>query len=295
VRLGLGIGILAVLLVRVGVEPFLDGVRMAGAGNLTAALTITALTTVCCAWRWSVVAGGLGLDLPLRGAIAAYYRSQFLNATLPGGVLGDVHRAVRHGRDIGDLGLGLRSVVWERCLGQVVQVVLTIAVLLALPSRVRPTALAAAAVLVGVALLLVVVRRLPRDLRRILRTPRARLTIGLTSAVAAAGHTTIFLVAVASTGVSVPTERMLPVALVVLLASAVPTNIAGWGPREGAAAWAFASVGLTAGQGVTAAVLYGVLALVATLPGAVVLIAGRRARPAPAPVPSPAPVGVAHG
>jgi hypothetical protein len=66
--------------------------------------------------------------------------------------------------------------------------------------------------------------------------------------------------------------------MIVLLASAVPTNIAGWGPREGVAAWAFGTVGLSAGQGVTVAVVYGVLALVATLPGAVLLLAGRGSR-----------------
>jgi len=284
-----------VLLGRVGAEPFLDGVRRAGAWNVIAALAITALTTVCCAWRWRVVAGGLGMDLPLPAAIAAYYRSQFLNATLPGGVLGDVHRAVRHGRDVGDLGFGLRSVVWERCLGQAVQVVLTVAVLLALPSPMRPTALALAAAGVAIGLVVLVVRRLPRALGRILGTSRARRSIALASAVAAAGHTAIFLVAVESTGVTVSTDRMLPVALVVLLASAVPANVAGWGPREGAAAWAFGTVGLTAGQGVTAAVLYGVLALVATAPGAVVLIMGRLGRTAPAPAPRLATAEAVHG
>ena len=69
---------------------------------------------------------------------------------------------------------------------------------------------------------------------------------------------------------------MLPLALVVLLAAAVPMNIAGWGPREGAAAWAAGAAGLSAAQGVTVAVVYGVLALVATLPGAVLLLADRR-------------------
>ena len=63
----------------------------------------------------------------------------------------------------------------------------------------------------------------------------------------------------------------------------VPTNIAGWGPREGVAAWAFAAAGLGAAQGVATAVVYGVMVLVATLPGAVVLVAtgsehGRRNR-----------------
>ena len=51
--------------------------------------------------------------------------------------MGDVHRGISHGRDVSDVGRGLRAVVWERFAGQVVQVVLTVAVLLALPSPVH--------------------------------------------------------------------------------------------------------------------------------------------------------------
>ena len=58
----------------------------------------------------------------------------------------------------------------------------------------------------------------------------------------------------------------------------VPLNVGGFGPREGVAAWAFASAGLTASLGVTTAVLYGALVLVASLPGAAVLLV-RRLRP----------------
>ena len=116
-----GAGILAVLLWRLGSGPFLDGVRLVDGRAVAAALGIGALTTVCAAWRWSLVAGGLGLRLPLGAAVAACYRSVFLNATLPGGVVGDVDRAVRSGRDAGDVGRGVRAVVWERTAGQVVQ------------------------------------------------------------------------------------------------------------------------------------------------------------------------------
>ncbi|MGH2891735.1 MAG: hypothetical protein ACRDPM_00510, partial [Solirubrobacteraceae bacterium] len=45
-----------------------------------------------------------------------------------------------------------------------------------------------------------------------------------------------------------------------------------WGPREGVTAWAFGAAGLGAQRGVAAAVVYGVLVLVASLPGAVVLV-----------------------
>jgi uncharacterized membrane protein YbhN (UPF0104 family) len=113
------------------------------------------------------------------------------------------------------------------------------------------------------------------DLRDILRAPRAFTGILLASLVVVSGHTAVFLLAARATGVSVSPGTLVPVALVVLLVSAVPASIAGWGPREGAAAWAFAAVGLSASQGLSTAVVYGVMALVATLPGAVVLVASR--------------------
>jgi hypothetical protein len=64
---------------------------------------------------------------------------------------------------------------------------------------------------------------------------------------------------------------MLPLAMLVLLAMTVPTNIGGWGPREGVAACLFAAAGLGAAQGLAVAAVYGVLGLVASLPGAAVL------------------------
>ena len=61
--------------------------------------------------------------------------------------------------------------------------------------------------------------------------------------------------------------------LLALLAMSLPLNVGGWGPREGVAAWAFGAAGIGAGRGLTVAVVYGVLSLAASLPGAVVLVA----------------------
>ena len=61
--------------------------------------------------------------------------------------------------------------------------------------------------------------------------------------------------------------------LVVLVAAGLPLNLAGWGPREGMAAWAFAAAGLGAATGVATAVAYGAMVLVANLPGLVVVLA----------------------
>jgi glycosyltransferase 2 family protein len=279
VRIAATAAVLAVLVWRVGTGPFLDGRRTVDGEALAAAAGLAVLTTVCCAWRWKVVARGLGVDLPLGTAVAAYYRSIFLNLTLPGGVVGDVHRGISH---------GLRPVAWERSAGQVVQVLLTVAVLLVVPSPVRVAmplvALALVAVAVGVALAARVrpaVDRSPwarlrraaaRDLRAGLLARRALPAIALASALVVAGHAVTFVVAARTVGVSAPLSQMVPLALLVMLAAALP-NIGGWGPREGVTAWAFAAAGLGASRGVATAVAYGVMVFVASLPGAAVLAA----------------------
>jgi hypothetical protein len=65
--------------------------------------------------------------------------------------------------------------------------------------------------------------------------------------------------------------QLLPVGALVLLGAAIPLNVAGWGPREGVAAWAFSTAGSTAAVGLSVAVTFGVLAMVATLPGLLVI------------------------
>jgi len=282
-----GVAVIVVLVRRLGTGPFLEGVRRIDGPSLLAAAGIAALTTACCAWRWSLVARGLGVDLPLRTAVAAYYRSLFLNVTLPGGVLGDVHRGVRHGRDAGDVGRGLRAVAWERSAGQVVQVVLTVLVLILMPSPVHASMPVAASVVVVVALGAGLVSRTwphdgPSRWARTLRAARLDLRDGLlarrawpgivlASAVVVAGHTATFIIAARTAGSTEPATRLLPLAMLVLLAMVLP-SVGGWGPREGAAAWVFGAAGLGAGQGVATAVVYGVLVFVACLPGAVVLV-----------------------
>jgi uncharacterized membrane protein YbhN (UPF0104 family) len=286
-----GGAILAFLLWRLGAGPFVQGVQMINGWAVAAALSLGVLTTVCCAWRWSLVSRGLGVRLPLGTATAHCYRSVFLNATLPGGVLGDVHRAVSHGRDAGDVGRGVRAVVWERTAGQVVQIVMALAVLFAFPSPVRAylPAVTAAAVAIGLGAVLVA-RALPGSgLSRWaqgVRTARADIRHGLlarrnwpgilfSSAVVVAGHLATFVIAARTAGATAPLSRLVPLTLLALLAMGLPLNVGGWGPREGVAAWAFGAAGLTATQGVSTAVVYGALVLVSALPGAIVLIAPR--------------------
>jgi hypothetical protein len=156
---------------------------------------------------------------------------------MPGGIVGDAHRAYRH---------GWRGVVWDRVLGQGVQLALVGALLLPGGWRWVGLAVVLLVALVGGAVLLL-------------------------STLAVAGHLLVFLVAASSVGVDLSTLQLVPIGALVLLGSSIPLNVAGWGPREGVAAWAFTAFGSTASVGLSVSVTFGVLAMIATLPGLLVL------------------------
>jgi uncharacterized membrane protein YbhN (UPF0104 family) len=287
-RLAVGATVLWFLWRQVGTGPFEDGLRAVTWPAVAGAVTLTFLTTVCSAWRWRVVARALGVGIGLPAAIGAYYRSLFLNSVLIGGVLGDVHRAVTHGRRSGDVVLGLRAVAWERLCGQVIQAAVTAFVLLILPSPVRPAlpyVLGGVAGVAGCAAL--VVRGAARRGRsRLARTARAvsddlrcrlltrdvwpRLT--LASVLVVAGHTAVFVIAARVAGCTAPLGELVALLLVIQTAVVIPLSIGGYGLREGVAAWAFSAAGLGAATGVTVTILYAVLMLAAVTPGAGLLL-----------------------
>jgi uncharacterized membrane protein YbhN (UPF0104 family) len=294
-RLVAGVAVLCFLVRHVGAAPFENGLRAVTWQAVAAAVTLNALATACSAWRWRVVARALGVDISLPGAVGAYYRSMFLNSVLPGGILGDVHRGVTHGRRAGDVARGVRAVAWERLCGQVVQAVVTVVVLLTLPSPVRPAlpyVLAGVAAVAGCAAL--VLRGAARRGQSRSRLARSRLTRGtravaadlrhgllaadvwpwlmLSSVLVVAGHTATFVIAARAAGCTAPLGELLALLMVVQTAAVIPLSIGGWGPREGVAAWAFAAAGFGSATGVTVATLYAVLMLAAVTPGAGLLL-----------------------
>ena len=207
---------------------------------------------------------GMRIRLPLGPAVADYYRALFLNAALPGGVLGDVHRAVRHGQSAGDVGRGVRAVVLERAAGQVVLAVVGVAVLLTMPSPVlaeaRHIAAAGRRLAVGAVAVVPALRmnrappsRRGRALRAALAEARGGLLsrgswpgVAVSSVVVLAGHLAMFVLAARVAGSAASVAVLLPLAVLALLAMGLPLNVGGWGPREGVTAWAFGAAGLGA-------------------------------------------------
>ncbi|WP_285730677.1 lysylphosphatidylglycerol synthase transmembrane domain-containing protein [Nocardiopsis sp. ATB16-24] len=284
-----GLAILGVVVWWYPREAFTDAVAAVDVRAVLAASGIGAVTTVLSAARWRTVARGVGLRLPLRRAVADYYLAVFLNSVLPAGVLGDVHRAFGHGRYSGDMGRGVRAVVLERTAGQVVLAACGVALLFALPTALPGPGLRAAGVTFGavavIALVCAVALRVGgarrsrwwRALRRAGAEVRAGLlarwpSVLLFSVAALAGYVTLFLLASHLAGVTAPVLRLVPPAILALLVMSLPLSLGGWGPREAVTALAFGAAGMGAQTGLTVSVVYGLLTLVSSLPGAVVLV-----------------------
>lgn len=294
-RMLVGVAILVVLVRKLGEGAFLDGLRVISPATLVAAVAIGVLTTVLSAWRWRLAARGVGIALPMRTAVADYYQSLFLNATLPGGLLGDVNRAVQNGRSAGSVGRGVRAVVLERAAGQITlfavgavafltypAVLLTASRLVSTPSP-AVLAVAGGAFVAAACAVVRAVRRPASRLGRALRAVTGDVRRGLlargtwpgmvvSSLVILGGHLATFLLAARAAGADAPLLTLLPFAVLALVTMTLPLSIGGWGPREGVTAWAFGAAGLGATAGLTTAVVYGLFAFAAAMPGVAVLL-----------------------
>ena len=270
--------VLGAVLWHTGHGPVVAGLRALDPLTLLLGAALGVPATAACAWRWRTVAAALGTPVRPGEALGGCYAAQLLNSTLPSGVAGELYRGVRHAPAGGRV-RGLRAVGWERAMAQAVQVAAAAVVVLLLPSPVRAPAwlFAGLAALVGAVLVLArgwdagwhVLRA---DAGR-LRSARVLPVVVVSSLLAQASYVATGVLAARAVGVTAPVATLVPLVLVVLVAMAVPLSLAGWGPREGVAAWSFAAAGLGVDAGLATAVAYGVIVVVAALPGAVVLLA----------------------
>lgn len=266
-----------------------------------AALAVTIVQVGLSAWRWRYTALRLNLELPFSKAVSEYYLATFINQVLPGGVLGDVNRALRHGTDANARTSALHAVMIERLSGQLALTLVTGILLVAfwpfadvsagLVSRTVSTSASLPVLILAVLILVAAGMVYRRPLARFaghgakaLRLSlfnRSSVLIQLVSSVlVVATYLAVFAILAqgqdlrASPGATMELHHLLPLSAGLLLAMMLPVTIAGWGVREGAAALLWPLAGLPAEQGVALSVAYGLLVLVSSLPGAGVLIAG---------------------
>ncbi len=262
------------------------------------ALAISTLQIMLCAWRWQFTAGLIDVPLRFAYALREYYLALLVNQLLPGGVLGDAGRAHRHATQAQSRGRAWRAVIIERASGQVAVVMLTLTALLFSPlwhaalggaviTAVGLSALAALAAIIVSGLLLRQrfspwlaglpswCQALARDVRRGLLRRGVWPQQLLSSLAIVLSYGLVMVCAARAIGVELPSLQVLALTPVLLLAMLIPFSVAGWGLREGAAAGVWALVGLPPAQGVAVSLAYGVLVLLASLPGIWVALSRR--------------------
>ena len=273
------------------------------------ALAISTLQIMLCAWRWQFTAGLIDVPLRFAYALREYYLALLVNQLLPGGVLGDAGRAHRHATQAQSRGRAWRAVIIERASGQVAVVMLTLTALLFSPlwhaalggaviTAVGLSALAALAAIIVSGLLLRQrfspwlaglpswCQALARDVRRGLLRRGVWPQQLLSSLAIVLSYGLVMVCAARAIGVELPSLQVLALTPVLLLAMLIPFSVAGWGLREGAAAGVWALVGLPPAQGVAVSLAYGVLVLLASLPGIWVALSRReKAQPSGGSIP----------
>ena len=138
-QIGVAATVLVLLGIHLGGTPIHDALHSLSWWAVFGAVLAAAMSTAFAAYRWRLVTIALDVPISYPEALASYYTAQLLNSTLPGGVLGDVNRGIKHGHATDALARSMRSVVWDRVLGQCVQSTLTVLAVLVIASPLRPS------------------------------------------------------------------------------------------------------------------------------------------------------------
>jgi phosphatidylglycerophosphate synthase/uncharacterized membrane protein YbhN (UPF0104 family) len=254
---------------------------------LGAAFALGAAQLALLGLRWSRVARELGIELGWLRATTEYALSLLGNQVLPTGVAGDGLRGVRQAQ-ISERGYWttFEALALDRASGQlglwlVVLVTAPLSVQAGISSTGPLVTWAVAAVVLVSALGWAALRwrtpeksaRLrPALLRaaRLLFSSRAAIHLPLSLLLVVCSTLQLY-VAARALGIVLPWSELAWLGPLVLVAASVPSFFGGWGAREGACALLFAAAGMQESAGVAVSVVYGVFALVISLPAVVVL------------------------
>jgi uncharacterized membrane protein YbhN (UPF0104 family) len=296
---------LLIALVWQGVE--LDEVRarldelslgpLAGAASLVA-LQILAIVT----WRWSKIIAIMERPAPPAQLLRIVTIALFFNQVLPSTVGGDGMRVWLLHRLGWGVGVSARSVILDRLLGLTALTVLSLLgslyLLVKMPDSAPVWAVAAVsacgvAAIAGAPLLLRLCRRLPFEpVRRnleVIATEVGQLwrdkgLMGRLFGISIVGHlmisAAIWLIAV-SLGIDLDFLNGLAVLPAVMLVSALPISIAGWGVREGGMVVGLGLLAIGASDAALVSIFFGLLLLGFGLLGGVVWLFTRAPRPEP--------------
>lgn len=279
------VALLAVTLWWVDLDGVVVVLSKARLGPLGVALALSVPLLFVMALRWQFTARRMGVDVSLWAALREYYASTLLNQVLPGGVVGDISRAIRAGqRNPHTRGLAARSVVFERVSGQLVLwTTLVVGVTLWRAEAMEASRLGLGATAVGAVVAAVVL--LPRvpgiadsrlgrawqqglDEARGAFIDRGAWAVQLAlSSLSIALLVGMYAACIRAVGAEVGLGQLMLIAPALLVVTSLPVSVGGWGVREAASLALFEMEGLDPAAGVAASAALGAVSLVAVLPG----------------------------
>ncbi|MBL6946384.1 MAG: flippase-like domain-containing protein [Rhodospirillales bacterium] len=250
-----------------------------------------------CSMRWRSVLGSIGAPLEFKPGLRLFYIGAFFHQTLPASVGGDAVRtylAYRHGVSLRG---AINGIMLERVATVTGLVLLVAAALPAFLSRVgegaggwmTPTVAIILACLITGTVFVAFLDRLPQayhrwrivrglsylaaDTRKLFFSPwPAFKALGWT----ALGHVNL-VVAIYFLAIALDLEvsflDCFVLFLPVLLITALPISIAGWGVREQGMIYMFGLVGVPSEAALVLSILYGLFALVLAIPGGLIWLA----------------------
>lgn len=280
------------------VDPGMALERMAGLSLPLFFLAVAIFASHCLigGWRWTIIMGLFGRSIPVPAAIRIFFEGLFFSNALPSTIGGDVvriYRAAQFGLPTED---AINGVLLDRITGVTALFFFVLAGMPFLLGEVSdPAARIAFGLLVAAGVgglaLLYMAAGIPGGLHRwrivaaLVRLSGAARIVFLKPAIAArvmglalAIHLVILLavaVLAASVGLELGAFELLVLVPAVLLLTAVPISIGGWGLREGLMVTVLGLSGVPAEAALALSILLGLALIVTGLPGGVMWLLSR--------------------
>lgn len=252
--------------------------------------------------RWQAVLAALGRRIAFGHGLRVVMVGLFFNQVLPSNIGGDAVRIWQIRRDGVDLRTAINSVVIDRLMALGILFLIIVVSLPALFAIVPgPVARAGLVILacgglVGYALFAFLdklpdfffrwratkaIAALSADFRTVISSPRfGSAALALSLVIQLASALSVFVLA-ASLQYKISLLDCVILMPPVILATAIPISIAGWGVREGAMVVAFGYAGLSAHDALALSVLFGAAMVCAGLPGGLIWVATGGRKPPP--------------
>jgi len=278
-------------------ERLLDAIQSINYGLLVPAILLQIISTLVASYRWFLIMHILEFGQSLFFYIGSYFKGTFFNQALPTSIGGDAVRIL----DVGTLGNGHKEAFYgvfiDRVIGLSGLMILNLIAILLSPDLLPPglqwvIALIASGGVVGVVVLLLlknfqwltrlkitrVFHHISIRMNRIYHSPKsAAIQTGLSLVIHLLTLGAVFLIG-RSIGIELSFLTFLVLVPPALLLTIVPVSLAGWGVRETALIGLFQYVNGDKTLVLAMSMLFGLLLIVAALPGLYFYLTGHTHR-----------------